>query len=1358
MFSVFLTLCVLMSALFGAFADDAAGLLCVHVETNGNAVVEMPFAPYGNAKPDAFLSGPVVGGGGVDPDRLYVLSSNSLTYTNAVYSQSAGWLDPATGEPTPMTASQGDTVVFAPSLCGTNEPFSFFLYGQALGLAVYAGAPRIRSMTVDPFGAFAELSVFSRGLTTDLYLTDFSTNASESTLWRHMGRYPGCPMSFSWRDSTLPSSGGRIYLASDATRDSDGDGIPDEMELLIFGTSPHLADTDGDGICDTQELAWGCNPLVAEVSAPKTLFAEPFEPPAVEQGIVSGQNGWNASVSVENATVQGEIVYEGRNAVELQGSVVSHSVTSSARIVWVDMHIYVEGGLDDPENIPDKAVVFFTLDGSGHPIMADGTSLVTNQAYAVNGWRKWTRCTAMQDYSSQTWDLYVDGVIVGEGLAFRRTVPSISSIEMQGSGAVDDIVVSTSRPEGLSSDGDCLPDEWEMERFGDLSHDGSGDADRDGMNDLEEFRVGTDPLAPNGDTDGDGLPDWWEAANGLNPFGTNDFPRSAFRETFESPEVETGDIMEQNGWTASRSGAATVQTNRFRTGSASLEIKGGNASDGDLVHVSHSARSHAEVVWMDLWQIGTRGFDSGVFDGEAIAAYAFDNQGHPILSDGSRVVTNAAVRVENEDRWTRCSCRLDFPNRVWDFYLDGVLVSSGLAMRGDSGAIHSMSAVGGGGYLDDIYIGFARPQGLSSDGDALPDEWEFRNLGDLSGDGTDDLDGDGLSDLEEFSSGTDPSLADTDGDGMSDLWETENGLNPLDPADAVLDPDGDGLTCLKEFELGTDPRNPDVDGDGIPDGWEVDNGTDPFTSDASQDPDGDGLTNVEEMFYGTDPHLADTDNDGVRDAEECKGFFSDPLNPDFDGTAVTNMVIHAVAVDSAIGDWYANEDCVMLSGRTGEVFYDNDLIIENTGFYQIRAMVSSRLATDAEFVCRVDGCRVGTVRLPSSKSELTADAVYNLPWISAGVHTLSFELQNFANSAEFGLGDICVCSIGGPDSDANGVADWMDSRHAFTGSERGVAIRSKVSPFCLRVRSATAPAVMFSNATLDVRPLPNHGWWTDVALNTNSATLVQITYENGFKKEDVSVEWGGFDVMKETDIIVRAGDSLLLTVNGEGSITVGGKVVAKGLSPTVPYRFATSGKYAVAGTVADTTKVVTVTVVECSLSGEHPTWRGKRNSIRFTGSGLECMSVSWDGCAELVSASVSERQCTGSLSVPQFAHPTAFACEIANPDASVAGSVALKPFWMYYTLEGKYYESQRLEDGTRVVENRLSAFDLPEAVEFRMTSSSGICFENGSGRLTVAPSDFDGYGDFRYRFLVPSGVNHPCQFLHGYFQGKEFAQ
>lgn len=66
--------------------------------------------------------------------------------------------------------------------------------------------------------------------------------------------------------------------------------------------------------------------------------------------------------------------------------------------------------------------------------------------------------------------------------------------------------------------------------------------------------------------------------------------------------------------------------------------------------------------------------------------------------------------------------------------------------------------LGGRGWFDEVSFGFARPEGLSSDGDALPDEWEWRSLGTLSRDGTGDLDGDGLSDAEEFEAGTDPAL------------------------------------------------------------------------------------------------------------------------------------------------------------------------------------------------------------------------------------------------------------------------------------------------------------------------------------------------------------------------------------------------------------------------------------------------------------------------------------------------------------------------------------------------------------------------------------------------------------------------
>ena len=54
-------------------------------------------------------------------------------------------------------------------------------------------------------------------------------------------------------------------------------------------------------------------------------------------------------------------------------------------------------------------------------------------------------------------------------------------------------------------DGDNLRDDWEMENFGSLDGDGSGDADDDGLSDRGEYRHLSDPNNP--DSDGDGLLD-----------------------------------------------------------------------------------------------------------------------------------------------------------------------------------------------------------------------------------------------------------------------------------------------------------------------------------------------------------------------------------------------------------------------------------------------------------------------------------------------------------------------------------------------------------------------------------------------------------------------------------------------------------------------------------------------------------------------------------------------------------------------------------------------------------------------------------------------------------------------------------
>ena len=62
---------------------------------------------------------------------------------------------------------------------------------------------------------------------------------------------------------------------------------------------------------------------------------------------------------------------------------------------------------------------------------------------------------------------------------------------------------------------DGMTDGWEVDRFGDLSHGAGDDTDGDGLTDLEEFDLTTDPN--DDDSDDDGLLDGWEQDNGLDP-------------------------------------------------------------------------------------------------------------------------------------------------------------------------------------------------------------------------------------------------------------------------------------------------------------------------------------------------------------------------------------------------------------------------------------------------------------------------------------------------------------------------------------------------------------------------------------------------------------------------------------------------------------------------------------------------------------------------------------------------------------------------------------------------------------------------------------------------------------------------
>lgn len=87
----------------------------------------------------------------------------------------------------------------------------------------------------------------------------------------------------------------------------------------------------------------------------------------------------------------------------------------------------------------------------------------------------------------------------------------------------------------FDSDGDGMSDTWETENFGDLSRDGTGDEDGDGLTDGDEEDAGTDPN--NADGDGDGLSDGDEVnIHGTDP-GSADSDDDGYT---DAQEVEAG--------------------------------------------------------------------------------------------------------------------------------------------------------------------------------------------------------------------------------------------------------------------------------------------------------------------------------------------------------------------------------------------------------------------------------------------------------------------------------------------------------------------------------------------------------------------------------------------------------------------------------------------------------------------------------------------------------------------------------------------------------------------------------------------------------------------------------------------------
>jgi hypothetical protein len=81
----------------------------------------------------------------------------------------------------------------------------------------------------------------------------------------------------------------------------------------------------------------------------------------------------------------------------------------------------------------------------------------------------------------------------------------LADFDGDGIGNLEELQLGTDPFSAADTDGDGLPDDWEIRYFGTSAQTSSADPDGDGLTNLEEWEAATDPTKA--DTDGDGVDD-----------------------------------------------------------------------------------------------------------------------------------------------------------------------------------------------------------------------------------------------------------------------------------------------------------------------------------------------------------------------------------------------------------------------------------------------------------------------------------------------------------------------------------------------------------------------------------------------------------------------------------------------------------------------------------------------------------------------------------------------------------------------------------------------------------------------------------------------------------------------------------
>jgi surface protein len=271
--------------------------------------------------------------------------------------------------------------------------------------------------------------------------------------------------------------------------DSDGDGLPDSEEIDTYGTNPLVVDTDSDGFNDGYEVDRGTDPLTL---TPCTSSTSPFDSnKALLQAAVTAYI--DCTVNCDDPSTAHGVAFGHINTWCTAG------ITDMSDL-FINKATFNENiGGWDTSSVTTMLLMFYYASAFNQDIGGWDVSSVTNMNSMFRGASAFNQDIGGWDVSSVT---NMQTMFHG-AIAFNQNLCGWAEHNFPYNNAA-----------GIFFSSGCIDKSTPTDANDDFCQS-CPDTDGDGLSDINESVIGTDPL--NVDTDGDGFNDGYEVVRGTDP-------------------------------------------------------------------------------------------------------------------------------------------------------------------------------------------------------------------------------------------------------------------------------------------------------------------------------------------------------------------------------------------------------------------------------------------------------------------------------------------------------------------------------------------------------------------------------------------------------------------------------------------------------------------------------------------------------------------------------------------------------------------------------------------------------------------------------------------------------------------------